>query len=181
MNAFVAVMAYILGGAKDLLIGLIDFLQLVFSGNWNAVWSGIASVAKGAVNGVIAVVNGLIAAVGNAINALFRLLSFNINLPGGGSIGMNLPQVSIPQIPYLAQGAVLPANKPFLAMVGDQRNGTNVEAPLETIKQALAEVMAQYGGGNVEVVFTGDLAALGRVLAPVVSKAQRDNDRGKGR
>ena len=66
-------------------------------------------------------------------------------------------------------------------MVGDQRNGTNVEAPLETIKQALAEVMAQYGGGNVEVVFTGDLAALGRVLAPVVSKAQRDNDRGKGR
>ena len=181
MNAFVAVMAYILGGAKDLLVGLIDFLQLVFAGNWGAVWEKLAGITKGAVNGVISVVNSLIAAVGNAINALFDLLSFNINLPGGGSIGMRLPQVSIPQIPYLAQGAVLPANKPFLAMVGDQRNGTNVEAPLETIKQALAEVMAQYGGGNVEVVFTGDLAALGRVLAPVVSKAQRDNDRGKGR
>lgn len=93
----------------------------------------------------------------------------------------SVPPTSPRSIPALASGAVLPANKPFLAMVGDQRNGTNVEAPLEIIKQALAEVMAQYGGGNVEVVFTGELAALGRVLAPVISKAQRDNDRGRGR
>ena len=48
-----------------------------------------------------------------------------------------------PQIPYLAQGAVIPANREFLAVLGDQKHGTNVEAPLETIKQALAEVMAQ--------------------------------------
>ena len=46
-----------------------------------------------------------------------------------------------PQIPYLAQGAVLPANKPFLAMVGDQKHGTNVEAPLTTIQEAVALVM----------------------------------------
>lgn len=44
-------------------------------------------------------------------------------------------------IPYLAQGAVLPANKPFMAMVGDQKHGTNIEAPLETIQAAVAEVM----------------------------------------
>lgn len=44
-------------------------------------------------------------------------------------------------IPYLAQGAVLPANKPFMAMVGDQRHGTNVEAPLTVIQEAVAEVM----------------------------------------
>jgi hypothetical protein len=111
---------------------------------------------------------------------LFALLSVNIPLPGGGSIGYTLPQFSTPQIPYLAKGAVLPANQPFLAMVGDQKHGTNVEAPLETIKQALAEVMNQYGGGDVQVVFTGELAALGRVLAPVVTKAQRENNRGRG-
>ena len=40
-------------------------------------------------------------------------------------------------IPALARGAVLPANKPFLALVGDQSSGTNVEAPLSTIKQAV--------------------------------------------
>lgn len=44
-------------------------------------------------------------------------------------------------IPYLATGAVLPANKPFMAMVGDQRHGTNIEAPLSVIQEAVAEVM----------------------------------------
>lgn len=78
--------------------------------------------------------------------------------------------LKLPKIPLLAQGAVLPANKPFLAMVGDQKNGTNVEAPLETIKQALAEVMAAYGGGGGDIVirFEGDLAQLGRALKPVI-------------
>lgn len=95
--------------------------------------------------------------------------------------GYNMPAVSSMDIPALAQGAVLPANRPFMAMVGDQRNGTNIEAPLETIKQALAEVMAQYGGGDIQITFTGELAALGRVLAPVVTKAQKNNDRGQGR
>ena len=41
----------------------------------------------------------------------------------------------------MAKGAVLPANKPFLAMVGDQKHGTNVEAPLATIQEAVAVVL----------------------------------------
>lgn len=60
---------------------------------------------------------------------------------GGKTIGFNLKPVHTPQIPYLAQGAVLPANRPFLAVVGDQKHGTNVEAPLATIQQAVANVM----------------------------------------
>lgn len=81
--------------------------------------------------------------------------------------------LNIPHIPYLAQGAVLPANKPFLAMVGDQKNGTNVEAPLETIKQALTEVMAMQRAGDISIYFTGDLAQLGRVLKPVIEQEGR--------
>ena len=46
----------------------------------------------------------------------------------------------------LAKGAVLPANKPFLAMVGDQRHGTNIEAPLATIQEAVALVMEDQTG-----------------------------------
>ena len=84
-----------------------------------------------------------------------------------------------PEIPALARGAVLPANKPFLAMVGDQTNGTNVEAPLETIKQALSEVMAQQGW-DVNVEFRGELAALARILAPVITKEQRGATRARG-
>lgn len=48
---------------------------------------------------------------------------------------------SILKVPLCAQGAVIPANKPFLAMLGDQRSGTNVEAPLSTIQEAVAAVM----------------------------------------
>lgn len=181
LNEYFRFCAEILDALEQMFGGLIDFIQNAFAGNWYAAWDGLVTAAKGAVNAIIATVNSMIRVVTAGINALFRLLSLNIELPGGGSIGWNLPQFTAPQIPYLAQGAVLPANKPFLAMVGDQRNGTNIEAPLETIKQALAEVMAQYGGGDVNITFTGELAALGRVLAPVVTKAQRDNDRGRGR
>ena len=54
-----------------------------------------------------------------------------------------------PAIPQLAKGSVLPPNKPFLAMVGDQRHGTNVEAPLSTIQEAVALAMENYFAGNV--------------------------------
>lgn len=50
-------------------------------------------------------------------------------------------------IPALARGAVLPANRPFLAIVGDQTSGTNVEAPLSTIKQAVRDVLLENVGG----------------------------------
>lgn len=57
--------------------------------------------------------------------------------------------LSTTPIPRLATGAVIPANKEFLAVLGDQKHGTNVEAPLDTIKQAsteaLLEVMARLG------------------------------------
>lgn len=54
------------------------------------------------------------------------------------------------KISGLANGAVLPPNQPFLAMVGDQKSGTNVETPLSTIEQAVANVMSTMG---IKVVF----------------------------
>jgi hypothetical protein len=179
LNEYFRFCAEILDALEQMFGGLIDFIQNVFAGNWSAAFAGLATAAKGSVNVIISIVNAMIRVVTEAINALFRLLSFNLELPGGGSIGWNLPQFNAPQIPYLAQGAVLPANKPFLAMVGDQRNGTNIEAPLETIKQALSEVMMQQGW-DVNVEFRGELAALARILAPVITKEQRSESRSRG-
>ena len=102
---------------------------------------------KGMVNGIIGFLNGLISSMVTAVNgivAAINRLSFTVPswVPGlgGKSFDFGLRTVSAPQIPYLAQGAVLPANKPFLAVVGDQKHGTNVEAPLSTIQQAVAAV-----------------------------------------
>ena len=61
---------------------------------------------------------------------------------GGKSFGISIPTISAPQIPYLAQGAVIPPNREFLAVLGDQRSGTNIEAPLSTIQQAVAAELA---------------------------------------
>lgn len=58
-------------------------------------------------------------------------------------------EIRIPKIPQLAQGAVLPANKPFLAVVGDQSQGTNVEAPLATIQEAVGLAMGDFIDSNV--------------------------------
>ena len=61
---------------------------------------------------------------------------------GGKPIFPSTPDTaSVMSVPMLATGAVIPPGKPFLAMLGDQTNGTNVEAPLATIQEAVASVM----------------------------------------
>lgn len=75
-----------------------------------------------------------------------------------------IPKVSIPR---LAKGAVLPANQPFLAMLGDQKNGRNLEAPEGLIRQIFQEEMARMdynGRGNTPVILELDGRELGRAI-----------------
>jgi hypothetical protein len=114
---------------------------------FTAEWWG--DLAKNAINGFLRwIVNGL--------NTLVdKLNSFGFYLPsvlGGGRVGFSVSRLSVPQ---LAKGAVLPPNKPFLAMVGDQKSGTNIEAPLDTIVEA------------VKIAFGGSNGFSGRVEVPV--------------
>lgn len=138
------------GYILDMLYGLTTYLSGAFSGNWEMAWEGIRLFLKSAVNGVITLLNSMISRLVSALNAVVRTankLSFTVPewVPsiGGKRFGVNLPTVTAPKIPYLAKGAVLPAGKPFLAMVGDQRHGTNVEAPLSTIQEAVSLVMEE--------------------------------------
>ena len=135
-------------GLPQILSGVTGFLSGVFAGNWGSAWENLKSVLRGAVNGIISLLNTLLRGLASGINAVARTLNgFSVTVPnwvpvlGGKRYGFSIPTVTAPQIPYLAQGAVLPANKPFLAMVGDQRHGTNIEAPLATIQEAVALVM----------------------------------------
>jgi hypothetical protein len=161
LNAFFGMVCGVLNGLKDMFFGLIDFLTGVFTGNWKLAWQGICDILKGVVNGVIGIINGMIAAVVNGINAVFRLLSFNLELPNGSVIGWDLPQFTPPQIPMLAQGAVIPPNAPFMAVLGDQKHGTNIEAPADLIRQIIREELG-IGASSDET------AALLRELIQVV-------------
>lgn len=141
------------GYILDMLYGLTTFLSGAFTGNWKTAWDGIRLFLKSAVNGVITLLNSMVSRLVSALNAVVSVanrLSFTVPewVPGigGRHFGVSLPYVSTPSIPYLAKGAVLPAGKPFLAMVGDQRHGTNIEAPLSTIQEAVALVMEDQTG-----------------------------------
>lgn len=76
-------------------------------------------------------------------------------------------------IPALASGAVIPPNRKFLAVLGDQKSGTNVEAPLSTIKQAVMEAMAQGSRKPINVNLVVDGKTLARVVVPNINNMTR--------
>lgn len=134
------------------------------------IWLGIEAGLKKPVNGIIGIVESCINKMISGINAIAKKLnslpSLEFTNPFTGKdykLGFKIPELSKVSIPRLAQGAVIPPNKEFMAMLGDQSHGTNIEAPLDTIKQAVAEVMAN--NGNAEVI-----QLLQQLIAVVQSK-----------
>lgn len=159
--------ADIIGAFLDIINGLNKFITGVFTGDWERAWDGIKeifqgvfdafeSIVKGPVNAVIDIINSLISAVASGLNFVIeKINSLSFEIPewvpfvGGESFGLNIPTIPEFRIPYLATGAVIPPNSPFVAMLGDQKHGTNIEAPLDTIKQAVREVIGSNGNGAV--------------------------------
>lgn len=151
-------------GIKRIFTGIVKFISGVFAGDWKKAWQGIVdifggifdtivAVAKAPFNLLIGAINGLISAITDAFNfvaeKLNNLVSFDWPewVPFVGGTSFSVPTIPEFKIPYLATGAVIPPNAPFMAMLGDQKHGTNIEAPLETIKQAVREVMGSNGNG----------------------------------
>ena len=140
------------GGLTGILLGLatgigkvVAVMELVKS-----LFSGLKTAFQSGANGILSVVNGMLSGLAGGVNGMVKVLNkLSFTIPdwvptfGGKSFGLQLQTVTAPKIPYLAKGAVLPANKPFLAVVGDQRHGTNVEAPLSTIQAAVAVTMQE--------------------------------------
>ena len=199
-NAIADVVGVAVGAIADaidlavvVLRGLTDFLSAVFRGNWDAAWQAIGNTVntvwdkmtnaiKNAVNGIIGFINRMISAVVTGINAVINALNgLSFDLPdifGGGHVGFNISTLTAPQIPYLAQGAVIPANREFLAVLGDQSHGTNVEAPLDTIKQAVAEVMEDLQAGQM-AGFEAVVSVLREILSAVCGIELTDEDVGR--
>lgn len=140
-------------GIKDVFAPVGEWFGETFGDAWQKVKEVFSSggqvfdgIKEGIVESFKAIVNSLISGINRAVARPFEGLNNAIRKIRNTSVlGMypfsGLSTVSVPTIPYLAQGAVLPANKPFMAVVGDQRHGTNVEAPLSTIQEAVALVM----------------------------------------
>ena len=182
--------AKVADGIAGVLRGLCEFVSGVFTGDWDRAWYGLSNifesvwdtmvgVAKQGVNGIIDLVNAMLRALTGGMNAVIdRLNGIGVEIPswvpdyGGQRFGVNLPRVPEYQIPRLAKGAVLPANRPFLAVVGDQRRGINVEAPLETIRQAVADVLGGAGAAQLYVSQPIEVKLDGQVLYRAMAKIE---------
>lgn len=139
--------SYVLNGfnyMKSGISGVMNTILSIISG----IWRGIYNVARSYINFILSGIQGMVNGIIGGFNSMIRALNhLHFSIPdwvpglGGKSLGFNLSTISRVSLPRLATGAVLPANQPFLSVVGDQKHGTNIEAPLDTIKQALKETL----------------------------------------
>jgi septal ring factor EnvC (AmiA/AmiB activator) len=146
--------------------------------------NGIVSVFYGAVNVVIRGINWLI----SKLNTISFAVPEWVPLIGGKKFGFNISKVKEIAIPRLAAGAVIPPNREFMAVLGDQKSGRNLEAPESLIRQIVREESGG-GSGDVSGILYAILEAIreGKVLscddktlAAVVGRAQARQMRAKG-
>ena len=193
-------------GIKEIFRGITAFLSGVFTGDWKKAWEGVRQIFKGVFDSLVAIakspiniitglVNGLVSGVVSGVNAVISALNkINVKVPdwvpkyGGKSFGFNLSKITTPRIPYLATGAVIPPNAPFLALMGEQKNGTNLEALESLIRKIVREESG--GGGDytallqaiLEAVQAGHIIMVDRtILGQVVTREQNRMTRQSGR
>jgi len=129
-------------------------------------WDGVKDGAKIAINWVIEKINGFLSGIVGGINSLFEKWN-SIPIPGW----LSIPLIAVPQIPMLATGAVIPANAPFAAILGDQKHGTNIEAPESLLRDLIREELGrnQQGTQTLHNVIKLD----GQVLYEAVKKIDK--------
>lgn len=177
------------GAVKDAVNGLIMWVNETFAIDWESAWNGIVDTFgnifagigdffKDPINTVIGMLNTMIETVNSALGAIESAFTFDFSWTNPFTrtkhdwvYSLSLPRIST--IPELAKGAVIPPNSPFLATLGDQRSGTNIEAPLDTIKDAVRDVV---GSGDINLTITLD----GRVIYQNVLKQARQQQQANG-
>ena len=149
------------------------YIAPVFTAEW---W---ADLGKKAINGLLGVIEKGLNWIVDKINEFVVGLS-GIVTSVGDVIGVDwsIPKIPRVKIPRLAQGAVIPPNREFLAVLGDNTKEHEIVSPVSTMKQAFTEAMIEmggnFGGGNTEVVLEIDGREFGRA---VVEQGNRENRR----
>lgn len=164
-----------------------DPVKNFFTGMWDGIkgaftkaFDFIKKAFKGYVNGWITMAESFINFFIKGINVLVRginKLSFNVPdwVPGigGNKLGFNIPQVPQVQIPRLAQGAVIPPNQQFAAILGDQKHGTNIEAPEGLIRQIVREEMGNVYSPVLNAINNSNLGKKAAIMGDVYMDGQK--------
>jgi len=181
ISSIIGVISDVVSGIITVLRGIIQFITGVFTGDWGKAWGGIVNIFKGLFEGIGGILKGILNVVIDIINGALRLIGNGINTVLNkingvtATVGINaIPTVSMPQIPKLATGAVIPPNAQFMAILGDQKNGRNIEAPEDLIRQ----IVREEGGGNKTII--NKIYLDGRQVAETVNEVNAEDDRASG-
>lgn len=163
-------------------------IRALFEGNTDDAVLYAKKALGNLVNVFVGIANAVISVINNLWTLIFDSFKGTVNAIGGfvGKIGewigqdwnlewnANAPLIPmIPQyVPKLATGTVVPPNKQFMAVLGDNTREHEVVSPLSTIKQAVAEELANANlsgfNGRIEIPVILD----GREIARAVREAE---------
>lgn len=163
------------GAIKDAGIKAFNSMNSSVSNAYSTMGNNIRNTTNAIIDSINRMTNGVSVGVSNALNALN---SVRASAGAARSYGIN--------IPHLATGAVIPPNREFMAVLGDQRSGNNIEAPEALIRKIVRE---ESGDGNsellraiLEAIRAGQVIMVDRqVLGRVVTREQNRSTRASGR
>lgn len=152
-------------------------IQNAFSGAWGVIKGSINSI----LGGVQTLVNGVIKGVNTIIGGINKILGMGGKVAEalGFSGKLQIPTLKSVSIPRLAEGAVIKPNSEFLAMLGDQQSGVNIETPLSTMVAAFETAFNKTGGSGVTIY--NPLNIDGKPVTASTSKHQYNRNQGRAR
>ena len=127
---------------------------------WDTAFGGLETTAKTIFNNILGFFETILNAIIGGVNGFLSGFN-NLVTKAGKVIGKDwspIGQFGYVSLPRLAQGAVIPPNREFMAVLGDQKQGTNIETPLATMVAAFKQALAESGGGGqvIENILTLD-------------------------
>lgn len=169
-------------GIKKVFSTVATFFKNIFTNAWEGVKRVFSvggkifdGIKDGILNGFKAIVNSIIGGINKVVSIPFNGINFalkkirDIEFLGISPFKNLIKTINVPQIPKLATGAVIPPRSEFMAILGDQRRGVNIETPLDTMVEAFNKALDDRKSGSGDVVIE-NLTIVARMGDADVSK-----------
>ena len=152
-------------GIKKVFSTVATFFKNIFTNAWEGVKKVFSiggkifdGIKDGILNGFKAIVNAIIGGINKVVSIPFNGINWalkkirDIEILGISPFKNLIKTIDIPQIPKLATGAVIPPRSEFMAILGDQKRGVNIETPLDTMVEAFNKALDDRNNGSGDVI-----------------------------